>query len=199
MANIHLSRAADVSPSVQRPMAKSKPHIQNVIQQKIRCKNRDSTASNSFHSFTIEREFYGKMFYLNQRESHNTCSIFVYTESQISVLNLHVASADMCLSFTKVHERTPYNQLSTTSVQCATWLAKFKNVFAHCLQGFWLRSSEKHVSQCARVSFFKSCSVHGSYFGPKQNTQRRRHSRSIWGKCVPQVQNDVKCSVSFSF
>lgn len=81
MANIHLSRAVDVSPSDQRPMAKSKPHIQNVLQQKIRCKNRDSTASNSFHSFTIKWEFYGKMFYLNQRESHNTCLIFVYTES----------------------------------------------------------------------------------------------------------------------
>lgn len=81
MANIHLSRAADVSPSVQRPMTKSKPHIQNVIQQKIRCKNRDLAVSNSFHSVTTKLEFDGKMFYLNQREPHNTCLIFVYIES----------------------------------------------------------------------------------------------------------------------
>lgn len=80
MANIHVSRPADVSPSAQRPMAESMPRIQNEIQQKIRYKNKDSTVPNSFHSFTAKLEFDGKMFYLNQRESHNTCLNFVYIE-----------------------------------------------------------------------------------------------------------------------
>lgn len=45
------------------------------------------------------------MFYLNQREPHNTCLIFVYIELSISVLNPHVASADMCLSCMEMHAR----------------------------------------------------------------------------------------------
>lgn len=83
MANVHVSRPADVSPSAQRPMAISMTCIRNEIQQKIRSKNKDSTVLNSFHSFTTILEFYGKMFYLNQGESHNTCLIFVYIELYI--------------------------------------------------------------------------------------------------------------------
>lgn len=64
MANIHIKRLSQVSPSAQHPIAVSMPWIQNAIQQKIRCKNKDSVIFPSFHLLYLNWNLMAKCFVL---------------------------------------------------------------------------------------------------------------------------------------